>query len=308
MRHALTAALAVVVTASASIGAAQSTDAAARDRVVVATAWLAQHVADPDLVLLHVGTRATYDAGHIANARYVDYRTTLAAGDGSGSTLSLEMLPPEVLRERLAALGISDRSRVVVYQSDDQWTQSTRVMLTLDYAGLASVSWLDGGQKAWTKASQPLSTDVPAPRIGTLSALKLRPIVVDADFVKAHLNTPSFAIVDARLPAFYDGSRTGGRAPSEHKTGHVPGALNAPFDSFTSADVQLKPAEEIAAVFSKAGVKPGDTVIGYCHIGQQATAMLFAARTLGYRVVLYDGSFEDWSRRDLPVENPSIKK
>lgn len=308
MRHALAAALVALVVASPSIGSAQAPDPSARDRVVVSTAWLAQHAADPDLVLLHVGARATYDAGHIANARYVDYRTTLAAGDGSGPTLSLEMLPPELLRERLAALGISDTSRIVVYQSDDQWTQSTRVMLTLDYAGLASVSWLDGGQKAWTKAGQPLSTDVPAPKIGTLSALKLRPVVVDADFVKAHLNTPSFAIVDARLPAFYDGSRTGGRAPSEHRTGHVAGALNAPFDSFTSADVQLKPAEEIAAVFTKAGVKPGDTVIGYCHIGQQATAMLFAARTLGYRVILYDGSFEDWSRRDLPVENPSAKK
>jgi len=30
--------------------------------------------------------------------------------------------------------------------------------------------------------------------------------------------------------------------------------------------------------------------------------MLFAARTLGYRVLLYDGSFEDWSKRNLPVE------
>ena len=66
--------------------------------------------------------------------------------------------------------------------------------------------------------------------------------------------------------------------------------------------MQLKPAADIAAVFTKAGVKPGDTVIGYCHIGQQATAMLFAARSLGYKVVLYDGSFEDWSKRDLPVE------
>jgi thiosulfate/3-mercaptopyruvate sulfurtransferase len=304
MRHAFAAVLAAAVLASPSVGFTQAPDPSARDRVVVSTAWLTQHAADPDLVLLHVGARATYDAGHVGNARYVDYRTALAAGDGSGSTLSLEMLPPELLRERLAALGISDRSRIVVYQSDDQWTQSTRVMLTLDYAGLANVSWLDGGQQAWVKAGRPLSTDVPAPKIGALSALKLRPVVVDAEFVKAHLNTPSFAIVDARLPAFYDGSRTGGRAPSEHKTGHVAGALNAPFDAFTSADVQLKPADEIAAVFTKAGVKPGDTVIGYCHIGQQATAMLFAARTLGYRVILYDGSFEDWSRRDLPVDNP----
>ena len=55
-------------------------------------------------------------------------------------------------------------------------------------------------------------------------------------------------------------------------------------------------------MFEQAGVRKGDTVIGYCHIGQQATAMLFAARAAGYKTVLYDGSFEDWSRRDLPVE------
>jgi thiosulfate/3-mercaptopyruvate sulfurtransferase len=55
-------------------------------------------------------------------------------------------------------------------------------------------------------------------------------------------------------------------------------------------------------------VKPADTVIAYCHIGQQATATIFAARTAGYKVMLYDGSFEDWSKRNLPVENPAIKK
>jgi thiosulfate/3-mercaptopyruvate sulfurtransferase len=306
MRHLLAAGAVVALVASPSIAVAQTPDPGARDRLVVSTAWLAQHVNDPDLVLLHVGTKATYDAGHIANARFVTLRDVMA-GDPSPTALTLELPPVEALRDRLAALGISDRSRIVVYQSDDQWTQSTRVMLTLDYAGLANVVWLDGGQKAWTKANQPLSTEVPAVTAGTLSPLKTRPVVVDADFVKAHLNTPAFAIVDARLPAFYDGSRTGGRAPAEHKTGHVAGALNAPFDSFISPDVQLKPADEIAAVFTKAGVKAGDTVIGYCHIGQQATAMLFAARTLGYRVVLYDGSFEDWSKRDLPVDNPTKK-
>jgi thiosulfate/3-mercaptopyruvate sulfurtransferase len=303
MRPFLSAAVIASFIAAPLPAAAQVPDAGARDRLVVSAAWLAQHVSDPDLVLLHVGAKPTYDAGHIANARYVTLRD-LTMADGAGSGLTLEMPPVDVLHDRLAALGISDRSRVVVYQSDDQWTQSTRVMLTLDYAGLSNVSWLDGGQKAWTRAGQPLSAEVPEVKAGSLAPLKPRAIVVDADFVKTHLNTPAFAIVDARLTAFYDGSRTGGRAPAEHKTGHVAGALSAPFDSFISTDVQLKPTEEIAAVFTKAGVKPGDTVIGYCHIGQQATAMLFAARSLGYKVVLYDGSFEDWSKRDLPVDNP----
>jgi thiosulfate/3-mercaptopyruvate sulfurtransferase len=309
MRDVLAAfALLAAVTASATRGTGQAPDAAARDRVVVSPAWLARHLNDPDLVLLHVGAKATYDAGHIANARYLDFRTALTAADGATTSLTLEMPSAEVLHNRLAALGISDTSRVVVYQSDNQWTQSTRVMLTLDYAGLTNAAWLDGGQAAWTRAGQPLSTEVPPARIATLAPLKLHPVVVDADFVKAHLHTPGFAIVDARATAFYDGSRTGGAPPNAHKTGHIEGALSAPFDSFISTDVQLKPADDIAAVFSRAGVKPGDTVIGYCHIGQQATAMLFSARSLGYRVVLYDGSFEDWSRRDLPVDNPAAVK
>lgn len=309
MKHLLSIALVFAAFAPAA-ASAQTDAAAARARLVVTPAWLAQHLKDPDLVLLHVGNKATYDTGHIAGARHVDYRATLAASPapGDSAALTLEMLPPDVLRDRLAGLGISDTSRVVVYQSDDMWTPSTRVLLTLDYAGLPNVAWLDGGQKAWTKAGHPLTAEPAPAKAGTLSPLKLRPVVVDAEFVKAKLNTPGFAIVDSRNTPFYDGSRTGGRAGAEHKTGHIAGALSVPFDTLTSAEVELKPAAEIAAVFTRAGVKPGDTVITYCHIGQQATAVLFAARTLGYKVMLYDGSFEDWSRRDLPVDNPTIKK
>ena len=63
-----------------------------------------------------------------------------------------------------------------------------------------------------------------------------------------------------------------------------------------------------SAVCDKAGVEPGDPIIGYCHVGEQATGMLFAARTPGYRVVLYDGSFADWVHHDLPVELPTQEK
>ena len=299
--------LAVALLAASSNVAAQPGPPGGRDALVVSAGWLRQHISDPNLVLLHVGNRETYDAGHIPGARYVDYRSTLASS-GSSSGLTLEMLPPGEMHGRLAALGISDDSHVVVYQSDDMWTPSTRVMLTLDHAGLSRVSWLDGGQRGWVTEGGTLSTALPPDRSGKLSPLKIRPVVVDAAFVTAHLKTPAFAIVDARAPAFYDGTRTGGRPPAEHKTGHIAGAVNVPFDSFTSAAVQLKPVSEIAAVFSKAGVKPGDTVIAYCHIGQQATAVIFAARAAGYKVLLYDGSFEDWSRRDLPVESLVIKK
>ena len=133
-------------------------------------------------------------------------------------------------------------------------------------------------------------------------------MIVDAAFVQAHEHAAGFAIVDARNTEFYDGSKGGGQRGQTKKFGHIPGALSAPFDTFASGDGHLKPAAEIKAVFDKAGVKPGDTVIGYCHVGQQATAMLLAAQVAGHPILLYDGSFEDWNSRNLPLQNPKDKQ
>jgi thiosulfate/3-mercaptopyruvate sulfurtransferase len=297
--------VAAALLAFASAPSAQSPAATPRDRLVVSAPWLIQHLHDPDLVLLQVGDEGTYQAGHIPGARYLDATSVHTMADENANGLTMEMPAPAVLHDRLAALGISDGSHVVLYESDDSWSTATRVFLTLDYAGLSNVVWLDGGLAAWHDAGQPLSKEAPLKKTGTLSPLKIRPIVVDAEFVKAHLHTPGFAIVDARDAVFYDGTRPGGPKDAR-QSGHIPGALSAPYDSFKSGE-RLKSSAEIASIFTKAGVKPGDTIIGYCHIGQQATAMLFAARTLGHPVMLYDGSFEDWSRRNLPVENPAKK-
>ena len=274
--------------------------------LVVSPDWLAAHLHDPDLVLLQVGTEETYKRGHIPGARFGDWMTLHLMG-GDPKALSLEMPPAAELHDALQDMGISSTSHVVVYASDEYWSPSTRVVLTLDYAGLENVSYLDGGLQGWTAAKHPVSAEVPPPHKGTLAPLTIAPVIVDAAFVQSHLRTPGFAIVDARARSFYDGVQAGGPRDAR-KNGHIPGALSAPFDSFATGDGQLKPAAEIKKLFDEAGVKPGDTVVGYCHVGQQATAMLFAARTLGHPVLLYDGSFEDWARRDLPVEVPQGRK
>ena len=286
-----------------SLCLAQAPGGSPRDRLVVSAAWLAQHLHDPDLVVLQVGLKETYDKGHIPGARFGDWMQVHTM-DMQPGALTLEMPPAAQIHDALESFGVSDNSRVVVYASDGYWSPSTRFVLTLDYAGLANVSYLDGGLKGWVEAGQTLSTDTPLAKKGTLAPLKLRPVIVDAAFVQDHQGKPGFAIVDARNTEFYDGTRAGGQRGQTPKLGHIPGAVSAPFNTFATADGQLKSNEEIAAIFSKAGVKPGDTVIGYCHIGQQATAMLFAARTLGHNVVLYDGSFEDWNTRNLPLEVP----
>jgi thiosulfate/3-mercaptopyruvate sulfurtransferase len=250
--------------------------------------------------VLHVGEKAGYDAAHIPGARFADVRGALHTREND---LNLQMLAPEVLRERLAALGISDDSRIVVYYAGGWFTPATRLMLTLQWAGLEDVAFLDGGLDAWTRENRPVTADVPAIPAGALSPLTVRPIVASADFVQAQLaaRAAGVAIVDARTSAFYEGTQVGGTAAAPHKAGHIAGAISIPFTTLTREDGRLKPEGELRAIFSAAGVKPGDTVVAYCHIGQQATAVILAARLIGHKVMLYDGSFEDWSRRNLQV-------
>jgi thiosulfate/3-mercaptopyruvate sulfurtransferase len=278
-----------------------------RDALVVPTAWLAAHQRDANLVLLHVGDRAEYDKTHIAGARYVAL-DDISVSDHSGKGLTLEMPPADELRQKLAALGISDDSRIIVYYGKGRVTPTTRVIFTLDYAGLGDhASLLDGGMGAWTRDGHAVTDAVTPAKTGQLSALHLKPIVVTSDYVRAHIAAPNVSVVDARAAAFYDGVQTGGGRAGPHKTGHVAGAKSVPYTEIADELNLLKTADQLAALFTKAGVAPGDTIIGYCHIGQQATGMLFAARTLGHPVLLYDGSFEDWSLRNLPVETSPTK-
>lgn len=286
----------VALIATVAVAVADSRPKAAEAMpMLVSPAWLAAHLKDPELVLLHVGDDKSYKKQHIPGARPVTFDDiSVSAKPNQG--LMLELPPAEQLRRGLETLGISNDSRVVVYFGEDWVSPSTRVVLTLDAAGLgARTALLDGGMAAWTREGHPVTEAVPPAKKGKLAALAIRPIIVDATTVVASLGKPGFAVVDARNKEFYDGTKTGGSHESKHKTGHIAGALSLPFDSVWNDDNTLRSTDELTALFSKAGVKPGDTVIGYCHIGQQATAMLFAARKLGHPVLLYDGSFEDWS-------------
>jgi thiosulfate/3-mercaptopyruvate sulfurtransferase len=274
-----------------------------RQSLVVNTSWLYAHLKDPNLVLLHVGDKDEYAAKHIPGARHVSL-SDIALSDHSATGLILEMPPADDLRARLEKLGISDDSRVVVYYGKDWVSPATRVIFTLDYAGLGDRAvLLDGGMKAWVRDGHPVTDAVPEARIGKLAPLKIRKLIVDAAYVMANKDKKGVALVDGRAAAFYDGVDTGGSHGQPHRTGHIAGAGNFPFTEVTNDELMLRSAEELRALLTKAGVQPGDTVLGYCHIGQQMTAVIFAARTLGHKVLLYDGSMQDWSRRkEYPVE------
>jgi thiosulfate/3-mercaptopyruvate sulfurtransferase len=263
--------------------------------LLVDAAWLSDHLKDPNLVVLHVGAKQEYDTDHIPGARHItDGDVTFNSGD------QIYDLPePTDLRTKLARFGISDDSRIVVYFGVNGGLPSaTRVIFTLDYIGLGDrTSLLNGGLRAWKRAGKDVTSAVPPGTLGKLTSRPTKNIVADADLAKAAPQRSGFKLVDGRAGVFYKGIEA-----SHEVSGHIAGAINIPFSDIADTDLMIN-VDRIGNLFRQAGVKPGETVVAYCHIGQQATAVLFAARLLGHPVMLYDGSIHDWAMvKHWPVE------
>ena len=251
---------AAIVTASLTFSAPLGAQGS-RDALLVSTGWLADHLKDANLVVFHLGAKPEYDAGHIPGARFITLDDVAVTDRTNPAALTLQMPAADDLRARLEKIGVSDNSRVVISYGKDRIASATRVLFTLDHAGLgARASVLDGGSEAWTREGRPMSTEVPAPTPGKLSALTTRPSIVDATFVRSKLSAPGFVVIDGRTKAFYDGVQTGGSAERPHKTGHIAGAKNVPYTDTLTAEQLLQPADTLAAMFKAAGAKPGARV------------------------------------------------
>ncbi|HWC96735.1 MAG TPA: sulfurtransferase, partial [Candidatus Sulfopaludibacter sp.] len=259
-----------------------------RDSMLVSTTWLAAHMNDPHLVILAVGRPGEYDSGHIPGALELKY-TDIVTKAGETS-LTTELPPMERLAAVFGALGVSNQSRVVLYVSNDALSLTTRAYLTLDAMGMgARTSLLDGGYVTWKSENRPVTQAVRAVKPAKFVPCPQHDIVADRAYMQANLHRPAIDIVDARDPGFY----TGAQIPNGQRAGHIPGASNISYKTLVDAMNHFKSPAELADLFTAHGVKTGDRVVSYCHIGQQATVVYFVARYLGYDARLYDGSWED---------------
>jgi thiosulfate/3-mercaptopyruvate sulfurtransferase len=276
--------------AGAQTLAAQSTP------ILVSADWLEQHLRDPKLVIIHTaGQKGDYDAGHIPGARWLPWQAfTVAQQNG----LSTEMPSVAVLDSVLEMIGISDDSRIVI--SGGPITNTARLYFTLDYLGLGQrTSLLDGGIDAWRESRRPLEQTAPNVSRGSLTVRPVAAKLADATWLSGNLENPAVSVLDARVPEFYSGLSTN----NTPRSGRIPGAMNVPFSWLTGEVSLFREPAKLARLFEQAGVRKGSRVVTYCHVGMQASVLYLAARILGYDAAMYDGSFDEWSRRmELPVQ------
>ncbi len=298
--------LALLVSALATPAAAQPASAASRAAPVLVTpAWVAGQMGSGTLVLLQIGDRDEYEKAHIPGAQYI----ALADVSDPDAKLRLQMASVERLTGAFASRGVSDDSRVVLYWGNDWETPTARIFVALDALGLGDrTSIMNGGLPAWRAEHRPVTAEVTAPAAGHLTPHPRPGVIVDARWIERRLKDPAVTILDARDTEYYTGESDGrGRIP---RPGHIAGAKSVPYSRLVAAPSEaLKDPSAIRAIFAAAGVPPGGEVVTYCHIGQQASLLYVAARLLGYRVHLYDGSYEEWSADPaLPIEKSLSKR
>jgi thiosulfate/3-mercaptopyruvate sulfurtransferase len=258
--------------------------------MLVSTDWLAEHLGDPNLVVLHLAKeKQQYDMGHVPGARWISFDQLMVKRDGVNS----ELPPVDDLVKLFESLGVSNDSRVVVYSTN--WPPlSTRIYFTLDYLGLGNrAAVLDGGLEKWKAEKRAVSAeDAKAAKPGKITPHVHPEIVASAEEVRA-------ATSAGTGPLLVDS-----RPDHRYTEGHIPGAIHLYWQKNTREPegYQLLPSDAIAQNYATIGATPGSKLITYCEVGWQASHDYFTAKYLGYEVKMYDGSFQEWNElKHMPV-------
>ena len=258
--------------------------------------WLEAHLERPELLVIHIGGEEDGSAstGLIPGQVRLSFED-IVVRDRHGIGFVLPELA--ALREAFASAGVSD-DRVVVLTGDREGLFAARGLFSLHVLGLGDrVGLLDGGLEQWVEDGRP-TADAPAePVRGSITAEPRMDLVVDAQFVRDHLEHPGLQLLDARPPMEYRGAVAGDDVLIP---GHIPGAANVFWmDTLRAEDRPLmRSREALEEMFIEKEIDPADELVVYCRLGLMASFAFFVAEWLEREVRVYDESYVDWTRQD----------
>jgi thiosulfate/3-mercaptopyruvate sulfurtransferase len=280
-----------------------SAQACSRTHALVSTAWLAEHMDRPDLVVVDVRSSDAYAAGHIPSAINLPFAAPVSAWITQRNGLLLEVPDQAELFATLGAAGIDKNSFVVVVNNTNApgvppsypRAQTARVAITLLYAGVKDVAILDGGFTNWAAEGRAQSTDIVTPTPGAYNAKVREHMFVSKEYVAASIGNPKSVLLDVRDANVYDGTVIEPFAP---RPGHIPTAKSLPASLIWNDDGTFKSTGELwALAASVLGDHRGKEIIIYCGVGGYASGWWFVlTEMLGYKhVKFYDGSAQEWA-------------
>ena len=224
---------------------------------MVTTDWLADELGADDLVVLdctiflRMGDNgyisesgiANFEEAHIPGAAFADLNEDLV---DATSKLRYAVPTPEHFGAAMARLGVSDGTRVVLYD-DNNSMWAARVWFMLRWIGFDNAALLDGGLKAWKAEGRDCDSGAPAPAAKPVGSITLDPrprMIADKAEVLAAVGDGSTCLIDSLPAPVFTGEMQPYKRP-----GHIPGAINIAATSMVDADSGcFKPAEEIRAM------------------------------------------------------------
>ena len=274
---------------------------------MVPTAWLAQHLADPDIRIFEVcsvNNDKAYREGHIPGALWFYWKTAC------WHETDRDFISPAAMAKLFGSLGIGPQTTVLIYGDPVQF--GSYAYWTFTMAGHPKLKLLDGGRRKWLAEGRPLSKEVPFfrpvdyPAPSGNSATR-----IDRDDVRAHLRDRQRLLLDVRSPEEYSGERVSDYSfPVDHgaeRAGRIPGATHLYFRELLNEDDSFKSPDELRGMLEAKGLvlEKFDDVVCYCRLSHRATmAWLALSGLLGLpNIKIYDGSWTEWgSIVGFPIE------
>jgi thiosulfate/3-mercaptopyruvate sulfurtransferase len=265
-----------------------------RSEMIVSTDWLAERLGT-GVVLVYAGNGNDYAKEHIPTARLLTRSDLLVETNGIPNEL------PDVadLERLFTRAGLGGKTRIVIYSDDP--LLAARTWFTFDYLGHGHrTSVLDGGLQKWVKEGKTLTAEVPVyepiPFEGQPNIAALTPHRAMKPMVRYRSSLgEALVMIDARPAAAYQGVMAGEKIDAD-RAGHIPGALNIPWQLNVTDTGEFRTKEELQKLYAAVPMNRGTSVIVYCRTGVEASMTYFVLRYLGLDPSLYDGSYYEWSR------------
>ncbi|MFQ3615427.1 MAG: sulfurtransferase [Cyanobacteriota bacterium] len=281
----------------------QATSRDPNPAAIVTADWLLAHLDDPGVAIADCRFsllepdlgRQQYHQSHIPGAVYFDLNADLS-GPVQRHGGRHPLPDPTALAQTLAAAGITRNETWVIAYDDSRLGFASRFWWLLRYLGHDRVAVLDGGFSHWQAAGYPVTaaTALSLPRQAGQFVPALRPeMVVDIETVKQRKDRAGVVLVDSREGDRYRGERE----PIDPIAGHIPGAVNYPWQEVTDEQGRVLSRQaqhqRWQSLFNNHEI---DEVIVYCGSGVTACVNLLSLEMAGWggQSRLYAGSWSDW--------------
>jgi thiosulfate/3-mercaptopyruvate sulfurtransferase len=225
-----------------------------------------------------------YRQGHIPGAHYIDLERHLSgplAKHGGRHPLP----DAQSFTHTLQTVGISQQTPVVVYD-DSRMAFAARAWWLLRYFGHSNVKILDGGYRAWKAAGGAEDRREPGSKPGRFSAHEQ--VEWTRSYQEIATAPENFTLIDSREARRYAGLEE----PLDPIAGHIPGALNFPWQDATDDQGFFKPPQWHQQRWKD--IVGNKNVTVYCGSGVTACVNLLSLNVAGITARLYPGSWSDW--------------